>query len=159
MTFQVGDKIAHPLHGAGVIERIEQRRIDGVERDYYVLKIPVGNMDVMIPCETCEKVGVRRLLDVEEIESLFLHIPEIEINVTANWNKRYRENMELVKSGDLLKVAAVIKGLVLRDEERGLSTGERKVLHSAMQIVISEVVLATGITEENAQKRLIECLH
>ena len=67
--------------------------------------------------------------------------------------------MELVKSGDLLKVAAVIKGLVLRDEERGLSTGERKVLHSAMQIVVSEVVLATGITEENAQKRLIECLH
>lgn len=159
MTFQVGEKIAHPLHGAGIIERVERRRIDGVERDYYVLKIPVGNMDVMIPCETCEKVGVRHLLSAEEIESIFFHIPEIETNSTANWNKRYRENMELVKSGDLLKVASVIKGLVLRDEERGLSTGERKVLHSAMQIVISEVVLSTGMTEEEAQKKLSECLH
>ena len=159
MTFQVGAKIAHPLHGAGVIERVETRRIGGVEREYYVMKISVGNMDVMIPRDTCEKVGVRPLMSVEAIEDLFLRIPEMEVTTTANWNKRYRENMELVKSGDLLKVSSVIKGLVLREAERGLSTGERKVLHSAKQIVLSEVVLSTGITAEEAEERLNACLY
>ncbi len=154
MTFRVGDKIAHPLHGAGIIERTETRRISGVEREYLVLKIPVGDMDVMIPAETCEKVGVRSIIGMEELDQLYAAIPDIEISVTANWNKRYRENMELIKSGDLLKVSSVIKGLMLRDQERGLSTGERKMLHSAKQIVLSEIVLVTGESYEEAESRL-----
>ena len=154
MSFRVGDKIAHPLHGAGIIERTEVRRIGGVERVYLVLKIPVGDMDVMIPEETCDKVGVRAIVGVEEIEKLYADIPSVEINTTANWNKRYRENMELIKSGDLLKVASVIKGLMQRDAEKGLSTGERKLLHSAKQIVLSEIVLATGDSFEACESRL-----
>lgn len=154
MTFQVGDKIAHPLHGAGIIERTETRRIGGIERIYLVLKIPVGDMDVMIPEETCDKVGVRPIVDVAQIDELYSRIPDIEINLTANWNKRYRENMELIKSGDLLKVSSVVKGLMQRDREKGLSTGERKMLHSAKQIVLSEIVLATGESFEEAEARL-----
>ena len=154
MTFQVGDKIAHPLHGAGIIERTETRRIGGVERIYLVLKIPVGDMDVMIPAETCEKVGVRSIIDVAEVEALYASIPDIEISTTTNWNKRYRENMELIKSGDLLKVSSVIKGLMRRDTEKGLSTGERKMLHSAKQIVLSEIVLATGESFAEAEAKL-----
>ncbi len=158
MTFRVGDKIAHPLHGAGIIERTENRRIAGVERVYLVLKIPVGDMDVMIPEETCDKVGVRSIVSLGEIEELYANIPDIEINTTANWNKRYRENMELIKSGDLLKVSSVIKGLMLRDREKGLSTGERKMLHSAKQIVLSEIVLATGDSFEQCESRLDSCM-
>ena len=154
MSFRVGDKIAHPLHGAGIIERTEVRRIGGVERVYLVLKIPVGDMDVMIPEETCDKVGVRPILTPDEIEELYAGIPSIEVNTTTNWNKRYRENMELIKSGDLLKVSSVIKGLMQRDAEKGLSTGERKMLHSAKQIVLSEIVLATGESFEDCEARL-----
>lgn len=158
MTLEIGARIAHPLHGAGIIERVEYRRIGGVEREYYVLKIPVGNMDVMIPRDTCEQVGVRPLMTHTEIETLFASIPAIEVNTTANWNKRYRENMLLIKSGDLMKVASVIKGLIHRDRERGLSTSERKMLHLARQILVSEVVLSTGISAEDANLRLDACM-
>lgn len=158
MTFEVGAKIAHPLHGAGIIERIETRRIGGAEKEYYVLKIPVGNLDVMIPTDTCEKVGVRGIITPEEAEQLFSSIPDIEITASVNWNKRYRENMELIKSGDLLKVSSVIKGLMQRDQEKGLSTGERKMLHSAKQIVLSEIVLSTGCAFEEAEARLDSCM-
>lgn len=154
MTFRVGDKIAHPLHGAGIIERTETRRIDGVDREYLVLKIPVGDMDIMLLAESCEKVGVRSVIEPAQVEELYSAIPNIPINDTANWNKRYRENMELIKSGDLLKVSSVIKGLMLRDRERGLSTGERKMLHSAKQIVLSEIVLSTGASSEEVEERL-----
>ncbi|MCQ2438221.1 MAG: CarD family transcriptional regulator [Oscillospiraceae bacterium] len=158
MTFRVGDKIAHPLHGAGVIERTETRRIGGVERVYLVLKIPVGDLDVMIPEETCDKIGVRIIVGPAQIDELFSAIPGIEISTNTNWNKRFRENMELIKSGDLLKVSSVIKGLMQRDREKGLSTGERKMLHSAKQIVLSEIVLSTGESYESAEARLDACM-
>ncbi|HBD87162.1 MAG TPA: CarD family transcriptional regulator, partial [Clostridiales bacterium] len=115
MTFRVGDKIAHPLHGAGVIDRIEQRKINGTEREYYVLKLPVGEMLVMIPVESCNEIGVRPIISAEEAERILDNIPEIEIEMTQNWNKRYRENMLKIKSGDLMEVAAVVKGLMARD--------------------------------------------
>ena len=158
MTFQVGDKIAHPLHGAGIIDSLEQRRINGKEREYFVMKLPVGDMRVMIPCEGCTEIGVRPILSADELEKLLESIPCIEINMTSNWNKRFRENMDRIKSGDLMEVAGVIKGLLLREAERGLSTGERKMLHSAKQIILSELVLAADCSFEEAEARLNACM-
>lgn len=154
MTFQVGDKIAHPLHGAGLIDSVEQRRINGKEREYFVMKLPAGDMRVMIPCEGCTEIGVRPIMSPGELEKLLESIPGIEINMTSNWNKRFRENMDRIKSGDLMEVAGVIKGLILREAERGLSTGERKMLHSAKQIILSEMVLAAECSFEEADARL-----
>lgn len=158
MTFQVGDKIAHPLHGAGVIDSLEQRKINGKERKYFVMKLPAGDMRVMIPCDGCTEVGVRPIMSSGELEKLLESIPGIEINMTSNWNKRFRENMDRIKSGDLMEVAGVIKGLILREAERGLSTGERKMLHSAKQIILSEMVLAAECSFEEADERLNACL-
>lgn len=154
MTFRIGDRIAHPLHGAGVIDSIESRKINGTERDYYVLKLPVGDMLVMIPVESCEDIGVRPIISAEKARSILEAIPNIDIEMTQNWNKRYRENMLKIKSGDLMEVAAVVKGLMVRDAERGLSTGERKMLHSAKQILISEVVLSEGCGYDEIEERL-----
>ena len=154
MTYNIGDKIAHPLHGAGVIDGIETQKVDGMVREYYVLKMPVGDMCVKIPKESSDRIGVRPIVDAEQAEALFAAIPRIEINMTQNWNKRYRENMVRIKSGDLMEVAAVIKGLMGRDSDRGLSTGERKMLHSAKQILISEIVLSQCISYEEAEARL-----
>jgi len=152
--YKIGDQIAHPLHGAGTISAIESRRINGTNRDYYMMHIPVGDMTVMIPTETCAVIGIRPVIDSEKAEAILLSIPEIEITDNSNWNKRYRENMVRIKSGNLLEVAAVIKSLVYRDNERGLSTGERKMLHSAKQIFISELVIAQSIAYEEAEQRL-----
>lgn len=140
--FFVGDKIVHPLHGAGVIESIEERTINGKSTCYYVLCLPVGGMKVMIPVDSCAAIGVRPVITPDKADRLIGKLHEIQTDMTQNWNRRYRENMLRIKSGDLLEVAAVIKGLTERDSQKGLSTGERKMLRSAKQILISEIVLS-----------------
>ena len=158
MTFRVGDRIAHPMHGAGVIDSVVKRKINGTERDYYVLMLPAGDMQVMIPVDTSAEIGVRPIVDADEAEKILGSIPGLEIEMTQNWNKRYRENMLKIKSGNLLEVAAVVKGLMQRDKERGLSTGERKMLHSAKQILISEIVLSESASYEEVEERLNSAL-
>ena len=158
MTFRVGDRIAHPMHGAGVIDSVVKSKINGTERDYYVLKLPAGDMLVMIPVDTSAEIGVRPIVDADEAEKILGSIPGLEIEMTQNWNKRYRENMLKIKSGNLLEVAAVVKGLMQRDKERGLSTGERKMLHSAKQILISEIVLSESASYEEVEERLNSAL-
>jgi CarD family transcriptional regulator len=146
------------MHGAGVIDSIEKRKIDGTEREYYVLKLPVGDMVVMIPKESSAEIGVRPIIGHDAAERIINAIPDIEINMIQNWNKRYRENMIKIKSGDLMEVAEVVKGLMFRDMDRGLSTGERKMLHSAKQILISEIVLAECCSYEEVENRLIAAM-
>ena len=146
------------MHGAGVIDSVVKRKINGTERDYYVLKLPAGDMLVMIPVDTSAEIGVRPIVDADEAEKILGSIPGLEIEMTQNWNKRYRENMLKIKSGNLLEVAAVVKGLMQRDKERGLSTGERKMLHSAKQILISEIVLSESASYEEVEERLNSAL-
>lgn len=152
--FEIGDYIAHPMHGAGVIEGIVTKKINGAERDYYVLKLPVGDMVVMVPVEGCENIGVRPIISSLEARQVIDSFSKLDICMTQNWNKRYRENMDKLKSGDLISVASVVKGLMCRDNERGLSTGERKMLHSAKQILISELVIAMSVDYEQIEKAL-----
>ena len=152
--FQVGDKIVHPMHGAGVIDSIVTKKVNGVVREYYILKLPVGGMLVMIPTSNSEEIGVRPVVDKDEADRLIASMPDIEVDMTQNGNRRYRENMMRIKSGDLLEVAKVVKGLMLRDVDRGLSTGERKMLHSAKQILISELVLSQNTSYEDVEARI-----
>lgn len=152
--FQVGDKIVHPMHGAGVVDSIVQKKMNGVVREYYILKLPVGGMLVMIPTGSSDEIGVRPVVKKEEADQLIAAMSNIEVDMTQNWNRRYRENMLRIKSGDLLEVARVVKGLMLRDGDRGLSTGERKMLHSAKQILISELVLSQNISYEDVEARI-----
>ena len=147
--FQVGDKIVHPMHGAGIIDSIVQKKVNGVVRDYYILKLPVGGMLVMIPTANSEEIGVRPVVKGDEADRVIAAIPDIEVDMTPNWNRRYRENMLRLKSGNLLEVARVVKGLM-----RGLSTGERKMLHSAKQILISEIVLSQDASYEDVEARI-----
>lgn len=156
--FHVGDKIAHPMHGAGVVDSIVQKKVNGVVREYYILKLPANGMLVMIPTENSEEIGVRHVVECSQADAVIGAIPGIEVDMTQNWNRRYRENMLRLKSGDLLEVAKVVKGLMLRDEDRGLSTGERKMLHSAKQILISEIVLSQSSSYEEVEARINRAL-
>ena len=158
VTFQVGDKIVHPMHGAGIVDSIVTEKMNGVMREYYLLKLPVGGMLVMIPIGSCEEIGVRPVVDKDEADRVIAAIPDIEVDMTQNWNRRYRENMLRLKSGDLIEVARVVKGLMLREGERGLSTGERKMLHSAKQILISEIVLSQNSSYEDVEARINSAL-
>jgi len=141
--FSIGERVVHPMHGAGVIDDIVEERIAGVRQEYYVFKMPVGGLILKIPTANSAVVGLRTIITPAEAQSLLEAIPALETENNANWNKRYQENMQRLKSGDLYEVARVIKTLIHRDRQRGLSTGERKMLHSARQILLSELVLST----------------
>ena len=156
--FQVGDKVVHPMHGAGIVESIVQKKVNGMVRDYYTLKLPVGGMLVMIPTENSTEIGVRPVCLFAEANEIIDQMSKIEIDMTQNWNRRYRENMLRIKSGDLLEVARVVKGLMMRDSQRGLSTGERKMLTSAKQILISEIVLSQDSSYEDVEARINHAL-
>ena len=139
--FSIGDLVVHPMHGAGVIDNIVRERVAGTTKEYYVFKMPMGGLVLKIPTENSQSIGIREVISKAEADAIMAEIPSIAVEHNANWNKRYQENMLRLKSGDLREVAQVIKGLMRRDMMRGLSTGERKMLHSAKQIMISELVL------------------
>ena len=157
-VYQVGDKIVHPMHGAGVIDSIVSRKMNGVVREYYQMRLPTGTMLVMIPTDHVEEIGVRPVMNEAEALEIMAVMETIEVDMSQNWNHRYRENMTRLKSGDLLEVARVVKGLMMREEQRGLSTGERKMLHSAKQILISELVLAQNLSFEVVEERINRAL-
>ena len=140
--YSIGDKIVHPMHGAGTIESITAQTVNGTTLEYYILKLHANNMTIMVPVSTCDKIGIRSVMSRERADTLFSLFSTIDIDLDTNWNKRYRENIARIKSGDLEEVIRVIKSLTYRDYKTGLSTGERKILHSAKQIILSELVLA-----------------
>ncbi|BCU80364.1 CarD family transcriptional regulator [Polycladomyces abyssicola] len=154
--FNIGDKVVYPMHGAGVIESIEEKEILGERKKYYVMRMPIGDMKVMIPMNNVQSIGLREVVDEETVERVIVRLRNRDKGLTDNWNRRYRANMDKIKSGDIYEVADVVRSLMLRDREKGLSTGERKMLDNARQILISELVLAKGMNEEQAFSLLDE---
>jgi len=146
--FQVGDKVVYPVHGAGIIEAIENQEVLGKERSYYILRISAGDMRLMVPVETVGAVGMRQIIAPEIVESVLAVLRENADELEENWNRRYRANMEKIKSGDIFVVAAVVRNLMLRDRKRGLSAGEKKMLDYARRILISELMLVEDASEE-----------
>ena len=152
--FSVGEKIVYPVHGAGVVESIENREILGEVRSYYVLRITSGDLQVLVPVDTAEKVGVRLVSDAERLRQARDVLSGPASPWEENWNRRYRLNMDKIKSGDICELAEVVRTLTLRDNAKGLSAGEKKMLDNARRILLSEIVLADGVTAEEASARL-----
>lgn len=148
--FNIGDKVVYPMHGAGIIESIEEKEILGEKRRYYVMRIPVGNMKVMIPMDNVGSIGLREVADQEVIGIVESILQTEETPMSTNWNQRYRANMDKIRSGDIVEVADVVRNLVLRERQKGLSTGERKMLDNARQILVSEIVLAKEMIADDA---------
>ncbi|WP_026478129.1 CarD family transcriptional regulator [Alkaliphilus transvaalensis] len=146
--YNIGDRIVYPMHGAGIIEAIEEKEILGTTRKYYILRIPLDDMKVMIPIDSIDGVGIRPVITKEEVENVIGVLEANETKMPQNWNRRYRANMDRIKSGDIFEVAEVVRNLVLRDREKALSTGERKILNNARQILMSEIILAGDLSAE-----------
>jgi CarD family transcriptional regulator len=156
--YQIGDRVVYPMHGAGIIEGIENSIILGKSQQYYVLRMPIGDLRVMVPVENTLNIGFRYVIDIESIDGIFKILHDFTDEQASNWNKRYRENMLRLKSGDICEVAKVVKTLMVRDRERGLSTGERKMLVSSKQILFSELVLASGKQDEIIERAVEEAI-
>ena len=148
--FNVGDKVVYPMHGAGIIEGIEEKDVLGEKQNYYIIKMP-GEVKVMVPTAKAADVGVRDIIDSNTASKVFKVLEANSTEMSMNWNKRYRDNMEKMKSGDIYEVADVVRNLSFKQKEKGLSTGEKKMLLNAKQILVSELTLA-----ENSKKEEIE---
>ena len=149
--FAEGDKIVYPMYGAGVIEALEQHEIDGDQQTFYVLRIPVGNLKILIAAGNVNNLGIRNIYDKDEIIRLIKSVTHIPVDMPDNWNQRYKSNMEKIKSGQLNEVALVYRNLLLRERERGLSSAEKKMMTSAKQIIISELILSHDIEKSTAE--------
>jgi CarD family transcriptional regulator len=158
LMFGKGDKIVYPLYGAGVIEDIEERELDGENLWFYVLRIPVSSLKIMISSEKAESLGIRGVHDRDEIRGVISSVVGEPINMTDNWNQRYKENMERIKTGRLSEVSLVYRNLLARELERGLSTAEKKMLSTAKQIIVSEIILSADVEREEAEDILAECV-
>ncbi|NLJ81230.1 MAG: CarD family transcriptional regulator [Firmicutes bacterium] len=150
--YNVGDNVVYPMHGAGVIKAIEEREVLGEKQKYYIMALPIGDMKVMIPMNAVEEIGLRQVINGEEVKRVYDILQEEKTAMSTNWNRRYRANMEKIKSGDIFAVAEVVKNLTIRDNKKGLSTGEKKMLGTARQILISELVIAQNSTEDEIVK-------
>ena len=150
--FTIGDKVAYPMHGAGVIEGIEEQTILGTLRRYYVLRLSHSDMKVMVPVETSGKIGVRYIVKNSDLDDVMNVLHSESTPMSDNWNKRNRDNMEKLKTGDLKEIAEVVRNLLRADHRKKLSTGEKKMLNNAKQLWLSEVVLVKNISADNADK-------
>ncbi|EFA89258.1 MULTISPECIES: CarD family transcriptional regulator [Peptoniphilus] len=140
--FKIGDKVVYPMHGAGTIVAIEDREILGKKHEYYVLLLPINKLKVMIPVKKADEVGVRKIMEISEMEEVLeILSSEEKFKMPTNWNRRYRFNLDKIKSGNLIEIAGVIKSLEKLDSKKSLSTGERKILNEARIIIISEMAL------------------
>ena len=149
--FNVGDKIVYPMHGAGTIHAIEKKNILNEEQDYYIISMP-GEVKVMVPTNKAEEIGVRNVIDKNDVSKVLNILEENETEMSDNWNKRYRDNMDKMKSGDIYEVADVVRNLSFKQKEKGLSTGEKKMLNNAKQILVSDLVLAVHVPLAEIEK-------
>jgi len=156
--FQIGDKVVYPMHGAGIIEGVEEKEILGETRKYYVLRLPLKNMKVLLPVDNIDQLGLRNIINADQVAGVFGVLEEDISAMPQNWNRRYRSNMEKVKSGDIYEVADVVRNLMLMDREKGLSTGERKMLTNSKQILVSELCLAKGCEEKEILSMIDDAL-
>ncbi len=152
--FKVGDKIFYPLHGAGKVKSIEDRVFLNERQSYYIIEMP-GEVKVMVPTAKAEEIGVRGIIDQETAGKVINVLEHDSTEMSMNWNKRYRDNMEKMKSGDIYDVADIVRNLSFKQKEKGLSTGEKKMLLNAKQILVSELVLA-GDKQKDEVEELIE---
>jgi CarD family transcriptional regulator len=159
VSFRVGDKVVYPHHGAAVIEAMEERELFGEKRNYFILKLAYGELTLMVPTDSTEDVGLREVTPAKDMPKVFKVLKKVEpMTNTTNWSRRFKANVEKLKSGDIYQVADVVRSLHQRDKEKGLSAGEKRMLTKARQILVSELTFSKDCDEEAAEKLLDEVL-
>lgn len=153
-VFSIGERVVYPMYGAGVIEDIEDKVIDGETMTYYVLRIPVGDLKIMVSTAKAEKNGIRGVRSADEVKSIVKEAGTIKMS--DNWSLRYKENMATLKTGDLFKIMEVFKTLILRERVKSLSSVEKKLLGTAKQIILSEIILSQNVDKPEAEHLLME---
>jgi CarD family transcriptional regulator len=157
MEFQIGDKAVYPAHGVGTITAIEDVSFDGFTQTFYVLDIVENGMTIRVPVGNVEAIGMRRVIAVEHVDKVYDILRDRDVPAdNQTWNRRYREYMNRIKTGDPLEVAKVLRDLALLRQDKTLSFGERKMFDQAYSLLIQEISVAKGVEEELVKAELEE---
>jgi CarD family transcriptional regulator len=156
--FKKGDKVVYPHHGACIVEKIEKREAFGKKQDYLKLRVAYSDLVLMVPIDNTDAVGLRDVINDEEVEEVFAVLRKKEARMPTNWSRRFKNHSEKLRSGDIYQVAEVVRNLSNRDKDKGLSAGEKRMLNRARQILVSELTFAIGVSEAEAEKKLDEAL-
>ena len=152
--FNIGDKVVYPMHGAGIIESIEEKEILGSKNKYYIMRMPIEGMSVMIPIDNIEALGIRTVVDKREADRVFEILSQNPTEMNKIWTKRYRENEKIIKNGDIFEISEIVRNLILQDRAKKLSVGEKKILTNAKNILVSELMLSLEIDNNRAESLL-----
>jgi CarD family transcriptional regulator len=158
MQFEVGETVVYPHHGAATITEVKQRTVRGEKKLYLKLNVKQGDLTIEVPAENVDLVGVRDVIDTAGVKRVFDVLRQPFTEEPTNWSRRYKANLEKLASGDVIKVSEVVRDLWRRDQDRGLSAGEKRMLAKARQILVSELALAKKTDEESASQVLDDVL-
>jgi len=158
IEFEIGDNVVYPHHGAGQVIKKEQKEILGEVREYLTIKILHNDMTVMVPCENAGKAGLRRVIDEETVKKVLSVLSDDVSEMPKNWNRRFKHNRDKIKTGDIYELAEVVRNLAVREQDKGLSTGEKQMYTRAKKILASEMMYALEKTEDEAEAYLDDLL-
>ena len=156
--FRKGDKVIYPHHGAAVIEDLTEREFLGEKKKYFVLRLAYGDLTLMVPVDSTEEVGLREVVSKRDVKKVLDVLRKRESRMPTNWSRRYKTNIEKIRSGDVYQVAEVVRNLAIRESEKGLSTGEKQMYTRAKKILASELMYALDKEEEDAEEYLESCI-
>ncbi|MDD6919477.1 MAG: CarD family transcriptional regulator [Peptoniphilaceae bacterium] len=156
--FKIGDKIVYPMHGAGTIDSIEKKEFLGEVKDYFILKMPIGDMDISIPTSKINEMNIRDVITKEEGDEVLKILDDEPSDMSNNWTVRYRQNQEILKTGDIFEIAKMVRNLAILDNDKGLSTTEKKLLNRSRRILASELVMAGSLEKEEAEAMIDESI-
>ena len=155
MAFKVGDLAVYPAHGVGRIEAMETKKISGLKQSFYVMRILENDMKIMIPTQNVNNVGLRQVIGRDQVNEIYKILKEKDVSLeTQNWNRRYRDYMEKIKTGSVYEVATVLRDLSLLKRDKELSFGERKMLDMARSLLVKEISVAKNQTEAKVEKEI-----
>jgi CarD family transcriptional regulator len=158
MTYSVGDTVVYPHHGAAIIEKREKRTLAGEERDYLVLRLTYGDLTLMVPADATDEVGLRNVVGRKEVDEVMMVLGRRDGSMPTNWSRRFKANYEKLRSGDIYQVAEVVRNLALRERDKGLSAGEKRMLTKSKQILVSELSAAIDKSEEQTEALIDDLL-
>ncbi len=157
-AFQKGDTVVHPEHGAALIEDLRDREFMGEKKRYFVLRVAYGDLTLMVPVDNTQEVGLRSVVSKNQVKKVMDVLREGETGMGDNWSRRFKNNIEKLRSGDIFQVAEVVRNLSIRDREKGLSAGEKRMVVKARQILVSELMAASSCSEDKAQSMVDKVL-
>lgn len=158
MNYKTGDRLVYPFYGAGEVTSIESVEVLGKMREYYILTFDHLKVKINVPVDNADSLGIRKLICPEEVRAVYERfLLPVDTSVT-NWNKKQRESMEKLRSGNIFDAVDVFVYLKKREMRKNISTGEKKFMQSAYNSIVSELSYVENSDIDTVSKKILSII-